>query len=445
MFDELNCSELDLSSFDTSNVENCLIMFHNIQRNCVIKISNMFTKCLEQIPYDIKVINVDEIACKNFNNCEKCKGSKKNLLCIKCKKGYQLINNKCIMPNCTIGENEKCLSCKTISGNDKECLECNEGYYLPINLQDKTKCSKCPNENWKICDIFSNNCIKCKNNYRANIDIYSGLIKSCDLLCDLGEGDKCLTCEMKKGKESLCSSCNEGYKLINGKCKKIENSFIGIYNITSTSNPTKIMSFREKHINLSDFDMYINGSKVQARSKIGYKLNYYYIYDIIYQFPNLGKYEVKIIFNKTLTSMPKLFENCNNLVSVDFSETFVTSHVLDMEHLFSNCKNLEHLNISSFNTSLVGYMWNMFYGCKLLTSLNLSNFNTKNVFSLQSLFKSCSNLSYIDISSFETPYLYFYNGIFDNITSYGTIIINNNVYNIKSKIPKSWKIIIKYD
>ena len=87
----------------------------------------------------------------------------------------------------------------------------------------------------------------------------------------------------------------------------------------------------------------------------------------------------------------------------------------------------------------------MFYGCKLLTSLNLSNFNTKNVFSLQSLFKSCSNLSYIDISSFETPYLYFYNGIFDNIASYGTIIINNNVYNIKSKIPKSWKIIIKYD
>ena len=51
---------------------------------------------------------------------------------------------------------------------------------------------------------------------------------------------------MKKGKESLCSSCNKGYKLINGKCKKIENSFIGIYNITSTSNPTKIMSFQEK-------------------------------------------------------------------------------------------------------------------------------------------------------------------------------------------------------
>ena len=108
-----------------------------------------------------------------------------------------------------------------IYGNDKECLECNEEYYLPNKLQDKTKCSKCPNENWKICDIFSNNCIKCKNNYRANIDINSGLIKSCDLLCDLGEGDKCLTCEMKKGKESLCSSCNEGYKLINGKCKKI--------------------------------------------------------------------------------------------------------------------------------------------------------------------------------------------------------------------------------
>jgi surface protein len=88
MFDDLNCIELDLSSFDTSNVDDCLVMFQNIQRNCVIKISNKFTKCREQIHQDVKVINIDEIACNNFNNCEKCNGSKEALLCIKCKKGY---------------------------------------------------------------------------------------------------------------------------------------------------------------------------------------------------------------------------------------------------------------------------------------------------------------------------------------------------------------------
>ena len=127
MFYELNCNELDLSSFDTSNVDDCLVMFQNCEINS-IKISNKFTKCREQIPYDVKIINIDEIACNNLDNCEKCSGSKETLLCIKCKKGYQLINNKCIIPNCTLGNDEKCLSCKKNYGNDKECLECNEGY-----------------------------------------------------------------------------------------------------------------------------------------------------------------------------------------------------------------------------------------------------------------------------------------------------------------------------
>ena len=68
MFIDLKCYELDLSSFDTSNVNNCLVMFNNIERNCIIKISNKFTKCREQIPYDVKVINVDENNCKNYDN-----------------------------------------------------------------------------------------------------------------------------------------------------------------------------------------------------------------------------------------------------------------------------------------------------------------------------------------------------------------------------------------
>ena len=330
-----------------------------------------------------------------------------------------------------------------ISGNNKECLDCNEGYYLPIQLKDKTKCSKCPIEGCKTCDIVSNNCIECKSNYRAIIDINSNSIISCNLLCELGSGDKCLTCDEAKGKELQCSSCNEGYKLINGKCKKIENYFIGIYNITSTSGFTKIMSYQENLINLSDFDMYINLTKVQPMTKFGYKSDYYNINDVIYKFPSLGKYKIKIIFNKTLTSMKKLFENCYNLISINFSETFDTSHVLDMQHLFSNCKNLEYINISSFNTSLVGYMWNMFYGCQSLTSLNLSNFDIRNAFSLQSMFHASCNLSFIDISNFETPHLYFYTSIFNNMSQNGTIIINNKESRIKHKIPEGWNIIIK--
>ena len=64
-----------------------------------------------------------------------------------------------------------------------------------------------------------------------------------------------------KRKKNQCLSCNIGYKLIKGKCKKIENSFIGIYNVTSVSKFTKIMCVSSNNIKLSDFDMYVNGKK----------------------------------------------------------------------------------------------------------------------------------------------------------------------------------------
>ena len=56
------------------------------------------------------------------------------------------------------------------------------------------------------------------------------------------KNNKCLTCNEKIGYESQCGSCNEGNKLVNGKCKIIENSFIGIFNVSSIDNFTSIMS-----------------------------------------------------------------------------------------------------------------------------------------------------------------------------------------------------------
>ena len=57
-----NLNELDLSSFDTSRISDCLVMFHDFPTNCTIKISNEFTKCREQIPYENNIINVDDLA-----------------------------------------------------------------------------------------------------------------------------------------------------------------------------------------------------------------------------------------------------------------------------------------------------------------------------------------------------------------------------------------------
>ena len=111
---------------------------------------------------------------------------------------------------------------------------------------------------------------------------------------------------------------DEGYKLVNGKCKIIENSFIGIYNVRSIDNFTYIMSAGQNNIKLSDFDMYVNGTKVYPYIKYRYS-NWLDEDYVVYEFPNLGKYEVKIIFNKTLTNMKYLFDNCYDLISIEFN------------------------------------------------------------------------------------------------------------------------------
>ena len=219
-----NSSIIDFSTIDTSKVTNCLGIFHILYDTYTIKISNKFTKCKEFIPINNKVINIDELTCNTFDNCKKCYGSVETLHCIQCNIGYQLINNKCIKPNCILGENEKCYICNNSTNNKNECLICNDGYYLPLNSKNKTKCTKCPINYCKKCNN-EGICQECKKEYEPTIK--DGEIISCISKCPLGDNDKCLTCDLEKGTQK-CSSCNIGYKLMkNGSCKKIENSLIG--------------------------------------------------------------------------------------------------------------------------------------------------------------------------------------------------------------------------
>ena len=79
----------------------------------------------------------------------------------------------------------------------------------------------------------------------------NGKIVECNLICDIGEGNKCQTCNLEN--KNKCGSCNPGYKLMkDGICKKIENSFIASYNVTSINNPTYIMNLQGNNIPLSN-------------------------------------------------------------------------------------------------------------------------------------------------------------------------------------------------
>ena len=385
--DKLDKFIIDLSSFDTSKVTRCSGMFQNLHKDTIIIISNKFTKCKEQFSFENKVINIDEIECqKQFENCEECKGTKESLICNKCKLGYKLNKDDyCIKEKCDVGEKEKCLECKSEEGKENDCLSCNEGYYLPLNSNNHKVCAKCNIEKCKICND-QGICTQCKDFYEPLKS--NGIIIGCNPICELGDGIKCLTCNLES--KNKCGSCNWGYKLMkNGTCIKIENSFIASYNVSKINKPIHLMNLRGNRIDFSNIEMYINNVKVipyliySGSPQIHDKDCY-----VSYKFPNLGLKTVKIIINQILSNMVGLFSFCEDLVTINFAETFDTSKVQCMTQMFYYCTSLISVNVSSFNTSSVNNFYQMFYGNDKLTSLDLSNFETKYACGYTHLFMS---------------------------------------------------------
>lgn len=103
-----------------------------------------------------------------------------------------------------------------------------------------------------------------------------------------------------------------------------------------------------------------------------------------------------------VTDMNSMFNYCFNLEEVDLS-TFNTANVTDMNNMFAGCSGLTTLNFGSgFNTEKVTTMERMFIGCGKLTSLDLSGFNTANVTDMSEMFSDCTKLTSLDVSSFNT-------------------------------------------
>ena len=97
-----------------------------------------------------------------------------------------------------------------------------------------------------------------------------------------------------------------------------------------------------------------------------------------------------------------------------------------MEQLIYEFSSLEFVNVSSFNTCLVGDYYGIFYGCLKLTSLDLSNFNGTYSFSPNEIFFNSNNLKYIDLSSFYISSQIWCYLRLDDSKNNGTIIINKN-------------------
>ena len=108
-----------------------------------------------------------------------------------------------------------------------------------------------------------------------------------------------------------------------------------------------------------------------------------------------------VINVKGMTDASYMFYDCNNLVSIDFTN-FDTSNVTNMHAMFNSCDCLTELDVRNFNTCNVTDMGSMFEACFDIKNLNLSNFDTSNVIDMSSMFGYCLKLKSLDVSKFDT-------------------------------------------
>ena len=98
----------------------------------------------------------------------------------------------------------------------------------------------------------------------------------------------------------------------------------------------------------------------------------------------------------------QLFESMHFLGKTIKFNGFDTSKVTDMGSMFSRCRNITSLDLSSWDVSNVTDMFDMFSGCISLTSLNLSGWNTRKVTDMTEMFGSCRSLTSLDVSGLDT-------------------------------------------
>ena len=371
------------------------------------------------LPTDDKI----KLECKKCSNlidhCIECSGKTYLVTCMKCMEGYILSydQNKqisiCILKNeitylpeteepqkkvCITGYGEKCLTCNYLKNI---CSSCNEGYYLPSDDNEKTKCKKCSLENCQSCEgtIASNYCLQCLPSFTPTYE--NSRIIQCKILCKVG----CKTCTG----ENLCASCEVGYKLVNGECI-LNYTFRATY--FSETPYEKIYLFHSFEGNIKA--LIVDGEEVQPTA------NYYNFPE-----PKIHEVYVLLIIPSQFVDYSNLFYNCQNLLSIQFTPLFNTSKVTDMNLMFAQCYNLNSIDLKVFDTKNLVYARRMFSYCKNLISIDITNFNTSKVVDISSMFSNCYSLTSIDLSNFRSPKLSHATAMFAHCHSLTSIDFSN--------------------
>ena len=310
----------------------------------------------------------------------------------------------------------------------KKDNSCEEGFFIPTDSKGK-QCQKCSIENCSKCSGTKKNniCTSCMEFYMPIFD-KKKRIKSCNKI----NVDK----------------CNQGYKLIKGKCI-LNYSFEGIYRVNHKKENINLIN---KNYAKDILELIIDNQNVTPSYNHTFLKKGEHIIKMLLNLENMDSAKlmffnisnlISINFTEhfdtlNILSMKGMFKDCINLKTIELSN-FKTDNIRDFSYMFDNCTSLSNINISSFNTKKANDISYMFSNCISLSSIILKTFNTTNVIDMGGLFYGCSSLSYIDLTNFNTInvkyMLYMFNGCSSlhsiNISSFNTINVKDISYMFK--------------
>lgn len=199
-FYSFECLTCSINCEKCIDYDNCL----ECKKPYVLQTFYDYSLCQESCDEGYVNINGSCEECSDKDKCSECRGSDKNS-CKKCKPGYVLKNNNCV-------------------------LECGDDYYLELNIYNALNCVKCNLNNCKTC-LNNNICINCEGNYVLQEGI---CVKECSngysLSNNSSECIKCVSprCKMcYEDKPDICLLCEQGYYLKDNQC--VTNCGLGHY------------------------------------------------------------------------------------------------------------------------------------------------------------------------------------------------------------------------
>jgi surface protein len=125
------------------------------------------------------------------------------------------------------------------------------------------------------------------------------------------------------------------------------------------------------------------------------------------------------------TDLSEMFQECENLRTINNISEWDTSNVTNMDNMFKSCNSLVSLDLSNWDVSKVESMSDMIQGCKSLVSVNASNWDVSSVTNMWGMFADCRSLETLDLSGWDMTNVSNTTYMFNNSSNLRTLILDN--------------------